>query len=105
MKTKKIDETRTLRALMNVGKAVEQDLHRLGIFTVEQLAQATPDQLYARIEKMNNAHLNTCVWDVFAAIIYEAQTGQATPWWHWTPLRHERQRTTRLCVHDKRKKS
>ena len=73
----------------------------MGITTVEQLAQTTQDQLYARIEKLRGAHENSCVWDVFAAIIYEAQTGQATPWWHWTPIRHERQRTMRLCVHDK----
>lgn len=101
MKTKKLHETRTLRDLMNVGKVVEQDLHRLGITTVEQLAQTTPDQLYTRIERLDGGHENTCVWDVFAAIIYEAQTGQATPWWHWTPIRHKRQRTTPLCVHDK----
>jgi [ribosomal protein S5]-alanine N-acetyltransferase len=31
------------------------------------------------------------VWDVFAAIIHEAQTGIRQPWRTWTPLRKKRQ--------------
>jgi hypothetical protein len=27
------------------------------------------------------------MWDVFAAIIHEAKTGEKLSWWHWTKIR------------------
>jgi len=79
-----------LRLLMNVGPAVQDDLNLLGITTISQLSQAHPDELYARLQKITGCRHDPCVWDVFAAIIHEANTGEKIPWWHWTKIRKAR---------------
>ena len=75
---------------MNVGPATLKDLTLLGITTLTQLAQADPDELYERLQLITGCKHDPCVWDVFAAIIHEAQTGEKRPWWHWTPIRKAR---------------
>jgi hypothetical protein len=79
-----------LLQLANVGAAVYKDLQLLGIKTVEQLAHKDPDILYAQLQKITGVKQDPCVWDVFAAIIHEAKTGEKLPWWHWTPIRKNR---------------
>jgi predicted RecB family nuclease len=78
-----------LRTLMNVGPATHKDLELLGITTIAQLARQHPDELYERLCKLTGVRHDPCVWDVFAAIIHEAQTGQKTPWWQWTKVRKQ----------------
>lgn len=80
-----------LLALMNVGQATLSDFKLLGIETVEDLAKADPDELYERIQTITGKRHDPCVWDVFAATIHEAQTGEKTPWWHWTKIRKAKQ--------------
>lgn len=81
---------RELYSLMNVGPATLKDLALLGITTIEQLAQANPDELYERLQMITGTKHDPCVWDVFAAIIHEANTDEKTPWWHWTQVRKAR---------------
>jgi hypothetical protein len=76
-----------LCSLMNVGPATLKDLVLLGITTRAQLAKANPNELYSRLQEITGHRHDPCVWDVFAAIIHEANTGEKTPWWHWTPIR------------------
>lgn len=73
--------------LKNVGKATLSDLHLLEITTVEQLALQDPTFLYHELERLTGKRHDPCVWDVFAAIIHEAKTGEATDWWRWTEKR------------------
>ena len=73
--------------LKNVGPATLKDLELLGIFTVRQLAEEDPDELYKRLQGITGQKHDPCVWDIFAAIIYEAKTGEKTPWWQWTKVR------------------
>jgi len=84
---KKFRAKNELRSLMNVGPATQKDLALLGITTIEQLAQANPNELYERLQIITGTIHDPCVWDVFAAIIHEAKTGEKTPWWHWTSIR------------------
>lgn len=84
---KKKSEKSELLSLMNVGMATYKDLQLLGIDSIEQLKEKTPDQLYASLQQITGVKQDPCVWDVFAAIIHEAQTGKKLPWWHWTPIR------------------
>lgn len=84
---KNILQKNTLRSLMNLGPATQKDLALLGITTVAQLAQANADELYERLQRITKKKHDPCVWDVFAAIIHEANTGEKMPWWHWTPIR------------------
>jgi nucleotidyltransferase/DNA polymerase involved in DNA repair len=79
-----------LLTLMNVGPATYKDLEILGISSIEQLSKADPDELYSRLQHMTGRSHDPCVWDVFAAIIHEAKTGEKTPWWQWTAVRKKR---------------
>jgi len=76
-----------LSDLKNVGKATLKDLHVLGITSVQQLGQQNPDYLYQKLQQVTRSKQDSCVLDVFAAIIHQAQTGQALPWWHFSKLR------------------
>jgi nucleotidyltransferase/DNA polymerase involved in DNA repair len=76
--------------LMNVGKATCQDLQLLGIRSTAELAKACPDELYARLQTTTNQPHDPCVWDVFAAAIHEARTGEKKPWWEWTKIRKKK---------------
>jgi hypothetical protein len=77
-------KTQKLKDLKNVGKATLADLHLLGIYTVEKLAEQDPRDLFQKMEEKTNAKQDLCVLDVFAAIIHEAKTGEKTAWWEWT---------------------
>ncbi len=83
--------SKELLALMNVGKATLQDLTLLGITSVKQLANCEPDDLYHRLQKLTGKKQDPCVWDVFAAIIHEAKTGEKQPWWQWSKIRKKNQ--------------
>jgi hypothetical protein len=86
-KTSKIKHE--LMTLNNVGPAIYQDLLKLDINTVAKLAKAKADELYQRLQQITGQKQDPCVWDVFAAIIYEAKTGIKRPWWHWSGIRKQ----------------
>lgn len=79
-----------LLTLKNVGPATYEDLCKLGINSIQDLAKADPDELYLRLQTITNQKQDPCVWDVFAAIIHEAKTGEKTLWWQWSKLRKSR---------------
>ncbi len=81
------DPKKSLKDLKNVGTATLADLHLLEIYTVAELAKQDPTQLFEQLERATKHRQDPCAWDVFAAIIHEARTGEATPWWEWTPKR------------------
>ena len=76
-----------LLSLMNVGPATLKDLHLLDIYSISQLKNQTPDHLYEKIQQLTSVRQDPCVWDVFAAIIHEANTGEKLPWWNWSKIR------------------
>lgn len=82
-----------LTALANIGPAIREDLRLLGIDTVVALADQEADALYQRLNQLTGRRHDPCVWDVFAAAIHQARTGEGLPWWHWTPERKRRQTT------------
>lgn len=84
--------TNELLRLKNVGPATYEDLKLLEIHSINELAQADPDELYKRIQIITGKPHDPCVWDVFAAIIHEAKTGIKQPWWEWTKVRKDRQK-------------
>ncbi len=86
-----------LLQLKNVGIATCQDLILLGIQSIHELANAQPDELYVRLQKITGCAHDPCVWDVFAAIIHEARTGIKQPWWEWTKVRKKRQAEGTFC--------
>ena len=80
-----------LLALKDIGPAMRRDLALLGITSVPQLARREPDALYRALERTTGQRQDPCVWDTFAAAIHQARTGEARPWWHYTPERKRRQ--------------
>lgn len=76
-----------LRDLKNVGKATLADLALLKIGSVEELAGQDATFLFQELQRRTNHRQDPCVWDVFAAIIHEAATGEASNWWEWTAIR------------------
>jgi hypothetical protein len=88
-----------LRALMNVGPAVERDLAQLGIRQVQQLAAAEPGDLFQRLERQCGRRVDPCMYDTFVAIIHEAKTGEKTPWFAWTAERKRREHAGELELH------
>ncbi len=80
---------KTLKDLRNVGKATLKDLDALNISSIAELAKQEASDLYRKLKSITKTSQDPCVWDVFAAIIHEAKTGEATNWWEWTAKRKE----------------
>lgn len=87
---------KNLGDLKNVGKATLRDLNILGIHSVDELLNCDATQLLEQLEKQTGRRHDPCMWDVFAAIIHEAKTGEPTSWWVWTPQRKILQKTGKL---------
>jgi predicted flap endonuclease-1-like 5' DNA nuclease len=83
--------TDELLQLANIGPAMRRDLALLGVSSVRQLARREADALYCALEQRTGQRQDPCVWDTFAAAIHQARTGEARPWWHYTPERKRRQ--------------
>lgn len=79
--------------LPNVGPAVREDLRRLGVDSLEDLARQDADELFLRLARMDGRFHDPCLWDTFAAIIRMARGGAKVMWWELTPLRKARQAT------------
>jgi hypothetical protein len=87
---------KTLSDLRNVGKATLGDLTLLDIKSVEKLALQDATFLFHELERRTGHRQDPCVWDVFAAIIHEAKTGESSNWWDWTADRKEYQKNGAL---------
>ncbi len=83
------DVSKTLQQIPNVGPAIAADLLRLGVKSVEALKGADPTVLYDKLSALDGQAHDPCVWDVFAAAIEYAESGQTKAWWHYTPKRKE----------------
>ena len=79
------------KGLRNIGPAARADLAVLGITSLEQLAASEADHLYVELQVRTARRHDPCVWDVFAAAIHQAQTGEPRDWWTFTPERKRRQ--------------
>lgn len=79
------------KGLRNVGPAARADLATLGITSLAQLAASDPDRLYTRLQAKTATRHDPCVWDVFAAAVHQARTGEPRDWWTFTPERKRRQ--------------
>jgi len=76
-----------LQKIPNVGPAVADDLLRLGIRSLEELALQDPDEMYRRLCDLDGKRHDPCVRDVFAAVTEFARVGEAKPWWEYSRLR------------------
>jgi Pathogenicity locus len=79
-----------LNDLRNVGPATLADFALLDIKSVEQLSTCDPDILFAELQTLSGQRQDPCVWDVFAATIHQARTGEIKNWWDFTAIRKAR---------------
>ena len=90
LEAKKIGKSDLFR-LPNIGPATLEDLTRLGITSIEELKRRDPQELYDRICSIDGTKHDICVLDVFTAVIDNAKTGEAKPWWEYSRLRRKLQ--------------
>jgi hypothetical protein len=79
-----------LSSLRNVGPATLTDFALLEIKTIAQLSACDPDVLFRDLQTRTGTRQDPCVWDVFAATIHQARTGEALNWWAFTRERKAR---------------
>lgn len=75
------------QTIPNIGKAMAEDLVRLRIRGIKELAKADAMSLYKAISKLDGVRHDPCVLDTFMAAVEFAQTGACKPWWKYTPER------------------
>lgn len=86
------EQERRLLALANLGPATLGYLRELDIGSVEALARASADDLYARLQAQRGHAFDPCLHDVFTAVIAEARGEPPRPWHAFTPERKRRER-------------
>jgi hypothetical protein len=73
-----------LQSIPNVGKAAAEDLVRLGVRGVKDLARRDPLAMYDGLCRLDGARHDPCVIDVFMSAVEFARRGKRRPWWAYT---------------------
>lgn len=76
-----------LTELPNIGPAIAEDLHLLGILHPQDLIDENPYQLFKNLCRKTGVRHDPCVLDVFLAAVDYMEGGEAVPWWEFTALR------------------
>ena len=80
-----------MRALRSVGPATLDDLRRLGVRDVQDLAQRDPLALYNSLCRIKGAAVDICCLDVFSCAVAQAKNPQLPPeqcnWFWWSRQR------------------
>ncbi len=79
------------RDILNVGRATERYLIRLGFRKLEDLRGKDADTLWEQLNTLNGVRNDPCVRDVFAATIAIANGEKARPWWEFSRERKARE--------------
>ncbi len=89
MKANRVTEAKRLEDIPNIGPALAEDLRGIGITTPRQLKGKDGLALYRKLNKATSARHDPCVADTFLAAVHFMDTGEALPWWHFTPQRKQ----------------
>ncbi len=82
-------EAKQLEDIPNIGPALAEDLRGIGITTPAQLKGKDGLVLYRKLNKVTGARHDPCVADTFLAAVHFMDTGEALPWWKFTPMRKQ----------------
>ncbi len=84
-------DRRKLADLAGIGPRFLQNLHDMGITTVQQLAKRNPRDLYRRLCALAGQRVDPCALDVFTAAVAHARDPQLGAerrcWWYWSRIR------------------
>ncbi len=81
------DKVSKLEDLPNIGKAMADDLRRIGFSKPQQLIGQEPFRMYEALCERSGAHHDPCVLDVFMSIVHFMNGGAPLPWWSFTAER------------------
>lgn len=86
-------QARRLLDIPNIGPAMADDFHRLGIELPGQLTVQDPYVLYDRLCDVTGVRHDPCVLDTFISAVRFMQGAAPQPWWHYTAERKARWRS------------
>ena len=76
-----------LQQLPGIGPSMAQDLRRLGVRSVKDLARRDPERLYVRLCEITGQRQDPCVLYTFRCAVYAARTlrpqAELLKWWNW----------------------
>ena len=78
-----------LTQIPNIGPARAGDLVQLGIHEPAQLVGRDPYALYEELNRITGQRHDPCVCDALIAAVRFMETGDSSPWWHWTAERKQ----------------
>lgn len=81
------DKLSQLTDLPNVGKAVADDLRKLGINKPQDLAGCDAYAMYYELCELTGTQHDPCIIDVFLSLTDFMQGHEAKPWWKFTAQR------------------
>ena len=91
-------QIKQLQQIINVGKSMEGDFHRLGITKPQQLIGRDPLKLYQQICKVDGVRHDPCVLDCFMAAVSYMDGNPPRVWWDFTSTRKRKYK-----IEDKKK--
>jgi len=83
----KEEQLKKLQIIPGVGKSIAQDFWNIGIKSVLDLKNKTPEELYSKICVHQGCQVDRCVLYVCRSSVYFAQHKKHNPeklkWWNW----------------------
>jgi len=77
--------------LISIGPAMLRDFELLRIRSVAQLALQSPENLYAKLNRLTGQRQDPCVLDTFCAAVEQAKNprlpAEQGEWWYWSRKR------------------
>lgn len=78
-----------LQQIPNIGPAMVEDFHLLGIRQCSDLIGKNPYVLYERLCKLTAKRHDPCVIDTFISAVRFMEGAPALPWWAYTEERKQ----------------
>ncbi|MBI4063576.1 MAG: pathogenicity locus [Elusimicrobia bacterium] len=89
--TQKSEVLRELRKIPGVGASIALDLYAIGIRSIADLKDKSPEKLYDQSNKLVGQVQDRCLLYVFRTAVYYAREKRPDPWllkwWNWKDRR------------------
>lgn len=76
-----------LQQIPGVGRSIAADLYGIGIQSIRELKDESPEQLYLKLCAGRGTHVERCMLYVFRCAVYYASNKRHNPellkWWNW----------------------
>jgi hypothetical protein len=85
----KTEILKLLQSIPNVGKAVSDDLYKMGYRSIGDFEKEDPDMMYVKHNDQKGKVQDICMLYTFRAIVYFAKTyggpqdREKLKWWNW----------------------